>query len=98
MAATRRRIAAAITSDHVKSQCSPRRSPSMATTPESSKQENTYFIQDSGAELARVIELERVLTRGRGGLLPQHPDPPALVASSHPVLDFAVRPLPRPSH
>src|SRR5258708_19773238 len=92
MAATRRRIAAAITSDHVKSQCSPRRSPSMATTPESSKQENTYFIQDSGAELARGIELERVLTRGMGGLLPEHPDPSALVASFHRFLDVACGP------
>lgn len=64
----------------------------MATTPESSKQENTYFIQDSGAELARVIELERVLTRGMGGLLPEHPDPSALVASSHRVLDVACGP------
>src|SRR5260370_30654635 len=64
----------------------------MATTPESSKQENTYFIQDSGAELARVIELERVLTRGMGGLLPEHPDPSALVASFHRVLDVACGP------
>jgi ubiquinone/menaquinone biosynthesis C-methylase UbiE len=64
----------------------------MATTPESSRQENTYFIQDSGAELARVIELERVLTRGMGGLLPEHPDPSALVASFHRVLDVACGP------
>jgi len=64
----------------------------MPTTPESSKQENTYFIQDSGAELARVIELERVLTRGMGGLLPEHPDPSALVAPFHRVLDVACGP------
>ena len=64
----------------------------MTTTPEPSRRENTYFIQDSGAELARVIELERVLTRGMGGLLPEHPDPSALLAPFHRVLDVACGP------
>ena len=50
------------------------------------------FIQDSGAELARVIALERVLTRGMGGLLPEQPNLSTLMASHHRILDVACGP------
>lgn len=61
----------------------------MATTPEPSKSESTYFIRDSGAELARLIEQEHALARALGGLLPEHPNPSAFLAPSQRVLDAA---------
>ena len=60
----------------------------MTTTPEPSG-ENTYFIQDSGAELARLVEQERFFQRALGGLLPEHPDLPAFLAPFQRVLDVA---------
>ena len=61
----------------------------MATTPEPSSRENTYFIKDSGAELARLVEQERFFQKALGGLLPEHPDLPAFLAPLHRVLDVA---------
>jgi ubiquinone/menaquinone biosynthesis C-methylase UbiE len=56
---------------------------------EPSKSENTYFIHDSAAELARLVEQEHTLARALGGLLPEHPDQSAFLAPFQRVLDAA---------
>ena len=64
----------------------------MASVPEPlgpAKTENSYFIQDSGAELARLVEQERAFQRALGGLLPEQPDEDAFVAPLRHVLDIA---------
>jgi ubiquinone/menaquinone biosynthesis C-methylase UbiE len=61
----------------------------MATTPEQSKSESAYFIRDSGAELARLVEQEHALAKALGGLLPEHPDPSTFLAPFHRLLDAA---------
>jgi SAM-dependent methyltransferase len=61
----------------------------MATTPDPSNKENTYFIHDSGAELARLVEQERFFQKALGGLLPEQPDLAAFLAPFHRVLDVA---------
>ena len=61
----------------------------MTTTPESSENDNKYFITDSEAELARLVEQERVISRALGGLLPEHADQAAFVAPLQRVLDAA---------
>ena len=64
----------------------------MATVPEplgQTKTDNSYFIQDSGAELARLVEQERAFERALGGLLPEHPDQDAFLAPFQRVLDIA---------
>jgi len=61
----------------------------MATTPEPSNTESTYFIKDSGAELARLVEQERFFQKALGGLLPEYPDLPAFLAPFHRALDVA---------
>jgi len=59
-------------------------------TPESSKgDDNKYFITDSDAELARLVEQERALTRALGGLLPEQTDQAAFVEPLQRVLDAA---------
>ena len=64
----------------------------MSTPSEQPSSESTYFIHDSAAELVRVIELERVLTRSLGGILPEHPDLSTFLAPFHRVLDVACGP------
>lgn len=64
----------------------------MATTPEPSgheESESRYFVKDSGAELARLVEQEQAFTKALGGLIPEHPDLDAFLASRHRVLDVA---------
>lgn len=64
----------------------------MVTTPEPfglPQNDSGYFIQDSGAELARLVEQERALEQALGGLLPEYPDQYAFVAPFHRVLDVA---------
>jgi len=51
--------------------------------------ENTYFIKDSGAELARLIEQERVFSKALGGWLPEHPDLSTFLAPFERILDVA---------
>lgn len=64
----------------------------MVTTPEPyglPQNDSGYFIQDSGAELARLVEQERAFEQALGGLLPEHPDENAFVEPLHRVLDVA---------
>ncbi|HLH60962.1 MAG TPA: methyltransferase domain-containing protein [Ktedonobacteraceae bacterium] len=64
----------------------------MATTPEPyglRSNESDYFIQDSGAELARLVEQERAFEQALGGLLPEYTDEKAFAASLHRILDVA---------
>jgi ubiquinone/menaquinone biosynthesis C-methylase UbiE len=64
----------------------------MATTPEpleTAKPKSMYFVEDSGAELARLVEQERAFTKVFGGLLPEHADEAVFVAPFHRVLDVA---------
>jgi ubiquinone/menaquinone biosynthesis C-methylase UbiE len=65
----------------------------MAITPEpyglTQKNDNSYFIQDSGSELARLVEQERAFEMALGGLLPEQPDQDAFVAPFRHVLDVA---------
>jgi len=61
----------------------------MATTPEQPENDNTYFVTDSGSELARLVEQERYFIRAFGGLFPEHRDPSAFVAPFHRVVDAA---------
>ena len=61
----------------------------MSTPPEQSSSESTYFIHDSAAELARLVEQERALARALGGLLPEHSDQSAFLAPFQRVLDAA---------
>jgi len=64
----------------------------MATVPEPlgpTKTDNSYFIQDSGAELARLVEQERAFERALGGLLPEHLDQDAFLSPFRRVLDIA---------
>lgn len=59
----------------------------MSTKPDAN--EGTYFIKDSGAELARLVEQERVFSKALGGLLPEHPDVDTFLAPFQRVLDVA---------
>jgi ubiquinone/menaquinone biosynthesis C-methylase UbiE len=61
----------------------------MGTTSEPSRQGSSYFISDSGAELARLIEQERAFVIALGGHLPEHPDETAFLAPMHRILDVA---------
>jgi ubiquinone/menaquinone biosynthesis C-methylase UbiE len=61
----------------------------MTTTSGSSNRDNKYVITDSEAELARLVEQERVMSRAWGGLLPEHADQAAFVAPFQRVLDVA---------
>ncbi|TMC21408.1 MAG: methyltransferase domain-containing protein [Chloroflexi bacterium] len=62
----------------------------MTTPPESSEAyDKKYFISDSDAELARLVEQERALTRALGGLLPEQSDQVAFVEPLQRVLDAA---------
>jgi ubiquinone/menaquinone biosynthesis C-methylase UbiE len=64
----------------------------MAITPEPLKPERSesrYFVQDSGAELARLVEQEQAFTKALGGLIPEHPDLNTFLAPFHRVLDVA---------
>jgi len=58
-------------------------------TMKSEPNENTYFIKDSGAELARLIEQERVFSKALGGWLPEHPDLSTFLAPFERILDVA---------
>jgi ubiquinone/menaquinone biosynthesis C-methylase UbiE len=61
----------------------------MASTPDSLGSDNTYFIHDSGTELARLVELDRALSKGFGGLFPEHADTSEFLSPFHRVLDVA---------
>src|SRR5437588_290706 len=64
----------------------------MVSTPdpyEIPENDSGYFIQDSGAELARLVEQERAFEQALGGLLPEHPDEKAFVEPFHRILDIA---------
>lgn len=64
----------------------------MASTPEPygvTQNNSSYFIQDSGVELARLVEQERAFEKALGGLLPEHPDQIAFLAPFRHVLDVA---------
>ncbi len=64
----------------------------MAITPEPlepEKSESRYFVKDSGAELARLVEQEQAFTRALGGLIPEHPDLDTFLAPFHRILDVA---------
>lgn len=61
----------------------------MTTASGSESSDNKYFITDSEAELARLVEQERVYSMALGGLLPEHTDQAAFVAPFQRVLDVA---------
>src|SRR5579864_1015584 len=61
----------------------------MTTAPGPPDHDNKYFITDSEAELARLVEQERVISKALGGLLPEHADQAAFVAPFQRVLDVA---------
>jgi ubiquinone/menaquinone biosynthesis C-methylase UbiE len=64
----------------------------MAVTPEPlepTRNDSSYFIKDSGAELARLVEQERAFAKALGGLLPEQPDEAAFLAPMRGVLDVA---------
>src|SRR5436305_13500933 len=48
---------------------------------------NNYFIKGSEAELARLVEQERMISWALGGLLPEQTDQAAFVAPLQRVLD-----------
>src|SRR5207247_9875045 len=64
----------------------------MTNQPEPSESDNRYFITDSHAELARLVEQERVISKASGGLLPEHVDQAAFVAPLQRVLDATCGP------
>src|SRR5260370_4229042 len=59
----------------------------MTSQPEPSESDNRYFITDINAELARLVEQERVISKALGGLLPEHADQAAFVAPLQRALD-----------
>lgn len=64
----------------------------MVTTPEPyglPSNESDYFIKDSGAELARLVEQERAFEQALGGLLPEYADEKEFVSPLQRVLDLA---------
>jgi ubiquinone/menaquinone biosynthesis C-methylase UbiE len=64
----------------------------MVTTPEPyglPQNDSDYFIQDSGAELARLVEQERAFEQALGGLLTEYADEKAFVEPLQRVLDVA---------
>ena len=64
----------------------------MTITPEPlepEKGESRYFVKDSGAELARLVEQEQAFTRALGGLIPEYPDLDSFLAPFHRILDVA---------
>ena len=64
----------------------------MAVTPEPlepTRNDSSYFIKDSGAELARLVEQERAFAKALGGLLPEQPGEAAFLAPMRGVLDVA---------
>ncbi|HJT57596.1 MAG TPA: hypothetical protein VJ761_13930, partial [Ktedonobacteraceae bacterium] len=64
----------------------------MVTTPEPyglPPNESDYFIKDSGAELARLVEQERAFEQALGGLLPEYADEKEFVGRLQRILDLA---------
>src|ERR1700694_1692344 len=61
----------------------------MVPTPDSPESGNTYFIHEGGTELARLVELDRALSKGFGGLFPEHADASEFLSPFHRVLDVA---------
>ncbi len=64
----------------------------MTSKPEPSESDNRYFITDSHAELARLVEQARVISKASGGLLPEHVDQAAFVAPFQRALDATCGP------
>lgn len=62
------------------------------TTAPGTEGNNKYFISDSHAELARLVEQARVIARASGGLLPEHADEAAFLAPFQRVLDVGCGP------
>lgn len=61
----------------------------MATPIEPSKSDNVYFIDaESGAEMARLIEQDRLITKGTGGLFTEQSD----LSNIHHILDLGCGP------
>jgi SAM-dependent methyltransferase len=61
----------------------------MATQPDSTENENTYFNDpESGAEMARLLEQDRLVTQGMGGLFSERAD----LSGIHRILDAACGP------
>lgn len=61
----------------------------MATPPDQSASGNVYFNDpESGAEMARLLEQDRLITKGMGGLLAEQPD----LSSFQRILDVACGP------
>jgi SAM-dependent methyltransferase len=61
----------------------------MAKQPVSSENENTYVIDaESPAEMARLLDLHTLITKGMGGLFPERTD----LAGVHDILDIACAP------
>ncbi|HBE24765.1 MAG TPA: class I SAM-dependent methyltransferase [Ktedonobacter sp.] len=56
---------------------------------EPGQRESRYFVQDSGVELARLVEQEQAFTRALGGLIPEQLDQDAFLAPFRRVLDVA---------
>jgi predicted O-methyltransferase YrrM len=61
----------------------------LATQPDSTENENAYFNDpESGAEMARLTDQDRLLTRGMGGLFPELSD----LSNIHRILDIGCGP------
>ena len=61
----------------------------MTTSSDSTQGENTYFNDpESGAEMARLTDQDRLLTKGMGGLLPEQSD----LSRFHRILDIGCGP------
>lgn len=61
----------------------------MSDQPSSKDTENTYILDvESGAEMARLMKQDRLLTEGMGGLFPERTD----IATMHDILDIACGP------
>src|SRR5579884_3258815 len=59
------------------------------STPDSPGNKNIYFLDsESAAEMARLLDMDRAITEGMGGLLPEVPD----FAGIRSVLDVACGP------
>lgn len=64
----------------------------MATSPDSSENKNTYFIDSEGAaEMARLLDQDVLVTNSMGGLFPERTDSDTL-EGIHDILDVACGP------
>ncbi len=61
----------------------------MAQSPNPKGEESTYFIKESGAEAARLVEQERLFAKALGGLFPEQADEGGFLAPLERILDVA---------